>query len=104
MLTKTTDRIDKIEEIKRELKLKRHWKSGMPEWVRTYKKDLDIHPDDFFDWLQFIYLPNMVLGSKTNLGSNEAWKQLMPQAIEYLGNEQEHGHLVQLLIELENMV
>ena len=104
MLPQTADRIDKMEEIKRELKLRGHWKTVMPEWVHHYQKGQGIRPDNFFDWLQFIYLPNMVLGTNIKLGSQEAWTELMPQAIEYLQYERNNERLVQLLIELENMV
>ncbi len=104
MLTQTADRLEKIEEIKRELKLRGHWKESMPEWVVHFQPDTEISPHDFFDWLQFIYLPNVVLGNRKTVGRPEGLKNLMPQAIEYLAGEPNQEKLVQLLVELDNMI
>jgi len=68
------------------------WKTGTPAWVTDYEKGMESLPD-FSGWLQYVFLPNCLLGIKE-----------MPvtlQAKQFFGSDLEKGKLLQLLIELD---
>ena len=59
-MTITTMIAQKIDEIKDEMRKAGTWKKEMPEWVKDFEKRQIDNSDDFSEWLQFVYLPNLL--------------------------------------------
>ena len=94
--------IDKINEVKTELRKNGLWKKETPGWISEYRNKDILTYHDFSDWLQFIYLPNLKQQVETE--NNVANKNLVvPQAIQFFGNDVKKGKLLQLLIELDSL-
>ena len=92
----------KIDEIKDEMKKTGTWKKEMPAWVRDFEKRQIDNSDDFSEWLQFVYLPNILQTGQTIIQA-DGRKLIAPQAIRYFGEDVKKGKLLQLLIELDSL-
>jgi len=88
----------KVRELSDALKAEGLWKPQEPDWVNSYRKGDEICEADFFEWLQFVFLPNKVLGNKTAANDGVA-----PQAMRFFGSEVNKGKLLQLLVELDSL-
>ena len=93
---------EKVKEVKDELRKNGLLKKEMPVWVMDFeKKEIGSH-QDFADWLQFIYLPNLLL-------RNEAMERMITknyvalQARKFFSEDVKRGKLLQLLIELDSL-
>ncbi len=93
---------EKIQEVREEMMRAGLWAATTPEWVGHYEKRNFATVEDFNEWLQFIYLPN--------LKTDKAWKKeghekdyIAPQAIKFFGEDIKRGKLLQLLIELDSL-
>ena len=94
---------EKIKELREELKRNGLLKKIMPEWVMDYEKqDINSH-QDFADWLQFVYLPNILEQSEEHqAGIHKTYVDL--QAHKFFAIEISKGKLLQLLIELDSLL
>ncbi|HRE39220.1 MAG TPA: YqcC family protein [Chitinophagaceae bacterium] len=101
-MTITTMIAQKIDEIKDEMRKAGTWKKEMPEWVKDFEKRQIDNSDDFSEWLQFVYLPNLLHTSRSVITTDER-KFIAPQAIRYFGDDLKKGKLLQLLIELDSL-
>src|SRR5215204_3759133 len=92
---------EKIKEVREELKHSGLVRKSMPEWVMDYeKKDISSH-QDFADWLQFVYLPNILEQSKDPQTSFHRTYVAL-QAKKFFSEDVRKGKLLQLLIELDS--
>ena len=98
------DRItDKIIAIKDEMKVMGLWKKQLPVWVNEYTEQNITTEQDFTEWLQFIYLPNIMQPENRNsMGTTENY--IVPQAMKFFSEDMQKGKLLQLLIELDSLV
>jgi uncharacterized protein YqcC (DUF446 family) len=94
----TTSIYVKVNEIIEELKKNGLWKKSPPSWVNDFDKISIATEQDFADWLQFVYLPNIRLGKGVR---QTEISHIVPQAVHYFGDEITKGKLVELLIELD---
>jgi uncharacterized protein YqcC (DUF446 family) len=93
---------EKIVEIKNEMKLTGLWKRNLPVWVNEYRNENIKTEQDFAEWLQFVYLPNMMqLENRSSMGTE---KYIVPQAVQFFGADMQKGKLLQLLIELDGLL
>ncbi len=93
---------EKLNEIKDELKQCGLWKKQLPEWVNDYASRNIITEQDFAEWLQFVYIPNMV--QQQNRSASNTEKYIVPQAKKFFGDDIKKGKLLQLLIELDSLL
>jgi uncharacterized protein YqcC (DUF446 family) len=101
-MDRTASISDKINEVKEELRQIGLWKKNHPDWVNDFEKITVASHDDFTDWLQFVYLPNLV--SLTGDHHFPAVKSfIVPQAVKFFGEDVRKGKLLQLLIELDSL-
>ena len=92
--------IDKINELKTELRKNGLWKKEDPDWVNEYDKRSIITHEDFSEWLQFVYLPNLLPSDDaTNFRAEK--RLIVPQAVKFFGEDVKKGKLLHLLIELD---
>jgi uncharacterized protein YqcC (DUF446 family) len=91
---------EKLSEIKIEMKKLDLWKKQVPIWVNDYAERSIATEDDFTGWLQFVYLPN-VMQKESSAGTK---KLIVPQALQFLGEDIQKGTLLQLLIELDSLL
>ena len=89
----------KVEELVSALKARGLWKKAKPEWVNEYKENTDLPEVDFFEWLQFVYLPNRLLNQHSPALTKDNFITL--QAKKYAGNTMMDKKIVQLLVELD---
>ncbi len=93
---------DKVAELKTEMKRIGLWKKQVPYWVNEFTKGNIKTEQDFAEWLQFVYLPNMMqLENRSSMGAE---KYIVPQAIQFFGTDVQKGKLLQLLIELDSLL
>lgn len=92
----------KIKEVKEEMKQIGVWRQEPPVWVNEFDTRAIANVDDFSEWLQFVYLPNMQQVESKNL--NNADNYIVPQAKKFLGDDMKKGKLLQLLIELDSLL
>jgi uncharacterized protein YqcC (DUF446 family) len=90
----------KIGEIIMELKQQHLWKQEQPQWVNDFGGRDTRCSGDFAEWLQFIFLPNML---QNGVDSNGEKKFVAPQAMRFLGEDVKRGELLRLLIELDSL-
>jgi uncharacterized protein YqcC (DUF446 family) len=91
----------KVNEIFDELKKNGIWKKKPPPWVTDFNQMQIATEQDFVDWLQFVYLPNVqVAGGKVLQES----VYVVPRALKYFGDDIRKGRLLQLLVELDALV
>jgi uncharacterized protein YqcC (DUF446 family) len=93
---------DKITELKAEMKKIGLWKKQVPYWVNEFRQTTIKTEQDFAEWLQFVYLPNMM--QVENRSSMGAEKYIVPQALQFFGDDMQKGKLLQLLIELDSLL
>jgi uncharacterized protein YqcC (DUF446 family) len=98
------DRItEKITAIKEEMKQMGLWKKQLPVWVNEYSAQNISTEQDFAEWLQFIYLPNIMQPeNRNNMATVENY--IVPQAMQFFGTDMQKGKLLQLLVELDGLV
>src|SRR5687768_16545297 len=90
----------KVQELTQELKLAGLWKQEEPVWVNQFHENDDFDGSDFYEWLQFVYLPNL-LSTKNRNPYNAKKAYIAPQAVQFLRHEIERTRLLQLLVELD---
>ena len=91
---------NKIEELVTALKAEGFWKMKEPFWVNQYKANKEIPEVDFFEWLQFVYLPNRMLNQhRPTYAGQENYITL--QARKFAGDKLMSEKIVQLLVELD---
>lgn len=93
---------EKISEVCDELKRISLWKTGIPDWVNNYNKAVETEVD-FCEWLQFIYLPNLLQQTQHHEILTRD-QNLAPQAVKFFGDEMRRGKMLQLLVELDSLV
>ena len=94
---------EKIKEIREELKQNGLLKKNMPDWVMDYdKQDISNH-QDFADWLQFVYLPN-ILEESEDPRTSFPKSYVALQANKFFAKDVGKGKLLQLLIELDSLL
>jgi uncharacterized protein YqcC (DUF446 family) len=94
--------VNKIGDIKSEMKQTGLWKKYVPAWVSEFKNNSIKTEQDFAEWLQFVYLPNMMqLENRTSMGAE---KYIVPQAAKFFSDDVQKGRLLQLLIELDSLL
>jgi uncharacterized protein YqcC (DUF446 family) len=91
----------KLDELIEELKRKDLWRSAEPTWVKEFGKGKMMDEVDFFEWLQFVYLPNRLLNKHSVITEDETY--IMLQAKKYLGDGKKHERIIQLLVELDGL-
>ncbi|HQV87297.1 MAG TPA: YqcC family protein [Chitinophagaceae bacterium] len=101
-MTETILIAEKINEVREEMRKTGTWKNRLPEWVKEFGKRRTDAGDDFSEWLQFIYLPNMLLEVENKQQLPEKIF-IVPQAVQFLGSDIQKGKLLQLLIELDSI-
>jgi len=90
----------KVKEIIDELKSTDLWLKEPPPWVVDFQKRNIANSQEFLEWLQFVYLPNLLPQSGNHhilLKRN----YVAPQAIKFFGEDVKKGRLLHLLIELD---
>jgi uncharacterized protein YqcC (DUF446 family) len=93
---------DKVTELKTEMKRIGLWKRQVPYWVNEFTQSNIKTEQDFAEWLQFVYLPNMMqLENRSSMGAE---KYIVPQAVQFFGTDVQKGELLQLLIELDSLI
>lgn len=90
----------KVKELEEELMQAGVWKEQEPAWVYHYQEGNDGVTENFYEWLQFVYLPNLLSENKVHSYTPKQ-VYLAPQAVHFLGKEAEKTKLLQLLIELD---
>ncbi|HEX2630050.1 MAG TPA: YqcC family protein [Chitinophagaceae bacterium] len=90
----------KIGEIIMELKQQHLWKQERPQWVNDFGGRENKCFGDFTEWLQFIFLPNLLQNGSDSAGEK---KFVAPQAMRFLGEDVKRGELLRLLIELDSL-
>ena len=90
----------KVHELSEALKAEGLWKRHEPEWVNNYHSDAGMEAD-FFEWLQFVYLPNRLLSPATRLQSGDGY--LMLQAKKFAADKLTSQNIIRLLVELDSL-
>ncbi|MBL0152433.1 MAG: YqcC family protein [Chitinophagaceae bacterium] len=94
--------LEKVKGIIHELNRLHLWKKQMPQWVTDFSSVKIMNEEDFSDWLQFVYLPNLMqLENRSNITGDTL---IVPQAMKFFGNDVRKGKLLQLLIELDALL
>ncbi len=94
--------MDKVYELRAEMKSIGLWKKQVPYWVNEYTNSNIKTEQDFAEWLQFVYLPNMM--QQESRASMGAEKYIVPQAIQFFGDDVQKGKMLQILIELDSLL
>lgn len=89
----------KIGEIIIELKQQRLWKQEQPLWVNDFGDRETECFHDFTEWLQFIFIPNLLQNGIDHDGK----RFVAPQAMRFLGEDVKRGELLRLLVELDSL-
>jgi uncharacterized protein YqcC (DUF446 family) len=92
----------KIKEITKALKECGLWQEQEPQWVSVYHDKQVTSDHDFFSWLQFIYLPNLLLeeNNRQFIGKKA---YVAPQAVHFFPSNMKDEKLLQLLVELDSL-
>jgi uncharacterized protein YqcC (DUF446 family) len=93
---------EKVRELSDVLQAEGLWKQEEPDWVTNYHHDNETCQDDFFEWLQFIYLPNLLQIAE----NGKHWmprQSLAPQAVSFFNSDASKGKLLRLLVELDSL-
>ncbi|RYF87349.1 MAG: hypothetical protein EON98_00775 [Chitinophagaceae bacterium] len=93
----------KVKELEEELVQAGLWNQHEPRWVHQFQEATCGQQKNFFEWLQFVYLPNLVSGNTTH---SYASKQvyIAPQAVYFLGEDADRTNLLRLLVELDALL
>ena len=92
----------KVREITKALKETGLWQEQEPHWVSVYHDRLVTEDNNFFSWLQFIYLPNLLLEENSRPSSGKK-TYVAPQAFHFFPNNMKAEKLLQLLVELDSL-
>ncbi len=101
-MTPTILLTEKVKEVREEMQKAGLWKKVPPPWVNDFGQRNIVSRGDFGVWLQFVYLPNRIqeaAGGVRNNGSS----LIVPQALQFFGDDIKKGKLLQLLIELDSL-
>lgn len=90
----------KIYEVIEEMKKQDIWKKEIPGWVSSYSDNKINIEEDFTGWLQFVFLPNLLLNI-CNGGNTFTDIYIVLQAKKFFAEDIFKGRLLQLLIELD---
>lgn len=94
---------EKVSELRDELKRSGLWKKNMPEWVTDYEKEEIDNHHDFAEWLQFVYIPNIL--EQTEIATTfVAKKYVALQAKKFFSEDVQKGRLLQLLVEIDSLL
>jgi uncharacterized protein YqcC (DUF446 family) len=91
---------ENVRELAEVLKAEGLWKLQEPAWVTSYSNGGESCKDDFFEWLQFIYLPNL-LSEENHYPYSSKRTYIAPQAIRFFGQDENKAKLLQLFVELD---
>lgn len=91
----------KIGELILALKAEGLWKAQEPFWVSQYRTNDEISGVDFFEWLQFVYLPNRML-NRLRLLPERHDNYITLQARKFAGDMM-NERIMQLLVELDSL-
>ena len=91
---------EKVKELADVLKAEGLWKQQEPVWVTSYSVENENCRDDFFEWLQFIYLPNL-LSEENHYPYSAKRTYIAPQAIHFFEKDNSKTKLLQLFVELD---
>jgi uncharacterized protein YqcC (DUF446 family) len=89
----------KVEQLATALKERGLWKKAEPVWVHEYKENAEIPEVNFLEWLQFVYLPNLLLNQDHSFATKEKFITL--QAKKFASEKMIDEKIVQLLVELD---
>ena len=89
---------EKVEDLISELKHHCLWKSDTPAWVGHYAESRSVSEVDFFEWLQFVYIPNKLHPDKRNVLPSVL---VMPQARPFITQSKDYNSIVRLMVELD---
>jgi len=92
----------KVQEIIDELKSAELWLKEPPVWVSDFQKGNIANSQEFLEWLQFVYLPNL-LPQSGNHNILLTKNYVAPQAVKFFNGDIKKGKLLQLLIELDSL-
>lgn len=99
-MTATANKTEqKMLELKAELKRNGLWKKNVPAWVTNFEAKPVTGQQSFSDWLQFVFLPNC-----TTINKTDKRNYIVPQAVQFFGDDVKKGKLLQLLIELDALL
>ena len=90
----------KVEQLVEALKGQGLWKKHEPVWVKEYKASTEIPEVDFFEWLQFVYLPNRMLNNPEPVYAHGE-SLITLQAKKFASEKMMDKKFVQLLVELD---
>lgn len=96
----TTMITEKINGVREEMKTAGIWSNQLPEWVHEFEKRNIYTQNDFSEWLQFVYLPNL---SEQSEKAVVCKTNIVPQALKFFGEDVKRGQLLRLLIELDSL-
>lgn len=91
--------IQKIDELVCLLKEKGLWKNSEPAWVKEFNTNADTVAMEFFEWLQFVYLPNRLV--KKSVLSQDRRRPLTLQAKTFATETLKDRQMLRLLVELD---
>lgn len=92
----------KLAELTEELRKHGLWKANPPQWVERYSDKTALVPPDFFEWLQFVYLPNLyMLRTTTNFSTDGNY--IMLKARDYMKQNSLPESVVRIMVELDNI-
>lgn len=91
----------KVEQLMEEMKREGLWKRIEPDWIMHYPAGPPPREVDFFEWLQFVYLPNRALNKIHYLQDQSSY--IMLQAKKYAGEKLMNEKIIQLLIEIDGL-
>jgi uncharacterized protein YqcC (DUF446 family) len=92
----------KLAEIKTKMQQEGLWKKQVPVWVNQYENRNVITEQDFAEWLQFVYLPNLMQQESMNRMGHQ--QSIVPEAVKFFGKDVQKGEILQLLIELDSLL
>lgn len=93
--------VDKVHEVIAEMKETGLWQKEPPAWVNEYQERTIATENDFSEWLQFVYLPNLAQQAQNTIGMKKNF--IVPQAVRFFGDDLNKGKLLRLLVELDSM-
>ncbi|MEO6404797.1 MAG: YqcC family protein [Ferruginibacter sp.] len=94
---------DKIKELRDEMELTGLWQKESPGWVTHFEEKIFADGKDFAQWLQYVFIPNHIQTDK-QLSTIKDKKMIVPQAINFFGDDVRKGKLLQILIEIDSLL
>ena len=70
------------------------WSTEIPEWIHNYQEGRIVN---IWQWLQFIHLP------MRHNGTIKKADYLAPRLSAYMNGDNDHRHILQLVIELDSI-